>query len=95
VLPATLDEIYGNRLERVVLYGSHARGNARPDSDYDTAVLLNEPESSCKESGRLAEVETGILYETGVVINAFPFPAGAYRECTLLMHEVRREGLDV
>ena len=29
---ATLDEIYGQRLERVVLYGSRARGDARPES---------------------------------------------------------------
>ena len=28
-----LEEIYGARLERAVLYGSRARGDARPDSD--------------------------------------------------------------
>ncbi|HXO92171.1 MAG TPA: nucleotidyltransferase domain-containing protein [Stellaceae bacterium] len=31
---AALDDIYGPRIERVVLFGSHARGDARPDSDY-------------------------------------------------------------
>lgn len=30
---AALDETYGNRLDRVVLFGSHARGEARPESD--------------------------------------------------------------
>ena len=30
-----LAEVYGSRLERVVLYGSRARGDQRPDSDYD------------------------------------------------------------
>jgi hypothetical protein len=39
---AALDAIYGDRIERVVLYGSQARGNARPDSDYDVAVFLKE-----------------------------------------------------
>ncbi|MGA3341994.1 MAG: nucleotidyltransferase domain-containing protein [Methylocella sp.] len=92
---AALDEIYGNRLERVVLFGSHARGEARPDSDYDIAVFLKDPDSFWKESGRLAEIETDILYDTGAVINALPFPAGAYREQTPLMHEVRREGRDL
>jgi len=28
-----LDELYGDRLERVVLFGSRARGDARPGSD--------------------------------------------------------------
>ena len=37
---AALDEMYGDRLERVVLFGSKARGDAGEDSDYDIAVFL-------------------------------------------------------
>jgi uncharacterized protein len=92
---SALDETYGDRLDRVVLFGSHARGEARPNSDYDIAVFLRDPDSFWKESGRLAEIETDILYATGAIINALPFPAGAYRERTPLMHEVRREGVDL
>jgi hypothetical protein len=43
----------------------------------------------------LAEVTTAILYDTGAVINALPLQAGAYRERTPLMRELRREGLDL
>jgi len=32
---AALDAAYGARIERVILFGSRARGDARPDSDYD------------------------------------------------------------
>ena len=32
---AALAEVYGARIERIVLYGARARGDARPDSDYD------------------------------------------------------------
>ncbi len=39
---AALDEMYGARLERIVLFGSRARGEARPDSDYDVAVFLKD-----------------------------------------------------
>jgi predicted nucleotidyltransferase len=35
-----LDELYGARIERVVLFGSRAHGDARPDSDCDIAVFL-------------------------------------------------------
>jgi Nucleotidyltransferase domain len=38
---AALEEMYGRRLERVVLFGSRARGDAWPDPDYDVAVFLN------------------------------------------------------
>jgi len=90
-----LDELYGDRLERVVLFGSRARGDMRPDSDYDIAVFLKESRSFWEESGQLAEIETDILYDTGAVINALPFRAGAYSDRTPLMHELRREGQDL
>ncbi len=38
---AALAEMYGDRLECVALFGSRARGDAQPDSDYDVAVFLN------------------------------------------------------
>ena len=79
---AALDEAYGNRIERVVLFGSRARGDARPDSDYDVAVFLKDLDNFGQEAGRIAEIETDILYDTGAVINAVPFKAGSYQEHT-------------
>jgi predicted nucleotidyltransferase len=90
-----LHEVYGDKLERVVLFGSRARGDARADSDYDIAVFLTGPDSFGDEAARIAAIETDILYDTGVVINALPFHAGAYRERTGLMSEVRRDGVDL
>jgi predicted nucleotidyltransferase len=92
---AALAETYGTQVERVILFGSRARGDAEADSDYDLAVFLKEPESFWLESGRLAEIETNILYDTGAVINALPFASGAYDASTPLMHEVRRDGLEL
>jgi predicted nucleotidyltransferase len=90
-----LSEVYGSNIERVVLFGSRARGDARPDSDYDIAVFLNKLETFNDEATRLAAIETDILYDTGAIINAMPFRAGAYRERTGLMSEVQRDGLDL
>lgn len=92
---AALDGAYGQRIERVVLFGSRARGDARPDSDYDVAVFLKDLDNFGQEAGRIAEIETDILYDTGAVINAIPFKAGSYQERTGLMGELRREGLDL
>lgn len=90
---AALDEAYGARLQRVVLFGSRARGDARPDSDYDVAIFLTDMESVGREADRIAEIETDILYDTGAVINALPFIAAAYREPTALMMILRNEGV--
>ena len=92
---AALDELYGDRIERVVLYGSRARGDHREDSDYDVAVFLHDLTNYWGEADRIVEIETDILYDTGAVINALPFPAGAYRQRTGFMHEVRLDGLDL
>jgi uncharacterized protein len=92
---AALEKAYGARIERVVLFGSHARGDARPDSDYDVAVFLKGLDNFGEEAGRIAEIETDILYDTGAVINALPLKAGSYLDATGLMGELRREGVEL
>ncbi len=89
--------MYGNRLDRVVLFGSRARGDARPDSDYDVAVFLKSlPDfDRWHELDRLAALRVSLIDETGAFFDAKPYAAGAYGESSPLMHEIRRDGLDL
>jgi predicted nucleotidyltransferase len=91
---SALDDVYGDRVERVVLFGSQARGDATAESDYDVAVFIEAPGELWDELGRLSAITTAVLRETGAVISAKPFAAGAYRERSPLMHEIRLDGLD-
>ncbi len=89
-------ELYGPRIERIVLYGSRARGDARPDSDYDIAVFLNGLSGRWKEVRRIADVEISILGSTGAIVHAMPYPAGSWRNTSSpLMHEIRKDGVDL
>ena len=72
-----------------------ARGDARPESDYDVAIFLKDLNHFRQQASRIAEIETDILYDTGAVINALPFKAGSYEERTGFMGELRREGIDL
>jgi uncharacterized protein len=95
---AALTEMYGDRLQRVVLFGSRARGDAQPDSDYDVAVFLNGmngPADRWAELNRLADLRVKFIDETGVFFDAKPYPVEAYRDPSPLMYEIRREGLDL
>ncbi len=90
---AGIDELYGARLVRVVLFGSRARGEARPDSDYDVAVLLEDYADRWLESDRIADAACEVLSKTGAFIHAMPYRANQYDERSPLMHEIRRDGL--
>ena len=91
---AALDRVYGERVERVVLFGSRARGDARPDSDYDVAVFLKDLTDRWEEVDRIADIATDIMDETGVFVHAMPYRAETYGDRSPLMHEVREEGRD-
>ena len=88
-------QTYGDRIDRVVLFGSRARGDARADSDYDVAVFIKDPRELWDELGSLSHITTDILYETGAVISAKPFRADAYDERSPLMREIRIDGRDL
>ena len=92
---AALDEMFGDQIERVVLFGSRARGEARPESDYDVAAFLKDFQDRWREVERLIPVVSDILYEDGAFIHAMPYREGAYRDRSPLMHEIRREGRDL
>jgi predicted nucleotidyltransferase len=90
-----LRDAYGERIERIVLFGSRARGDAYPDSDYDVALFLRDMSNRWKEMDRLAEIETAILDDIGAFVQVMPYPEGFWREHTPLMHEVRLDGVDL
>ena len=93
---AAVGEIYGDRVERVVLFGSRARGDAQPESDYDVAVFLRDMTDRPTEMNRLADLATDILYDGGPFIHAMPYPAGSYNDERMpLMYEIRADGIDL
>jgi predicted nucleotidyltransferase len=85
-------ELYGPVLDRVVLFGSRARGDARADSDYDVAVFLKGTPNRWVELRRLSALEVRFMNE-GVFIEAIPFAASDYEKRTPIMHEIRKDGL--
>lgn len=90
-----IDSLYGDRIYRAVLFGSRARGEARPDSDYDVAIFLRGLTDRWPEMDRLADIGSSILADEGRVVHALPFGAGSWRDRTPLMHEIRKDGVDL
>jgi predicted nucleotidyltransferase len=65
-LPADL------RVEYAILYGSRARGEDRPDSDADLALILAEGEADWDLVGDLAELACDVYLERGILVQPVP-----------------------
>ena len=92
---AELEKAYGETLDRVVLFGSRARGDARPDSDYDVAVFLKTSRGFDPELRVIADIGAQILLDSGAVISALPFETAAFADQTGFMASVRSDGLEL
>ena len=58
--------------ERMILFGSQARGDARPDSDWDLLLLLNKPKKDESDEAKAFEfVLMGWDYETYLSIKIY------------------------
>ncbi len=95
-LRVQLEQLYGDRLERLVLYGSQARGDAEPDSDIDVLVVLRGEVSPGEETARISDARAAICLKHNVVICCAYVSADRYAsgQSPLLLN-VRREGVPV
>ncbi len=90
-----LRQIYGDRLAGVVVYGSRARGDQRPDSDYDLIALIRnfDPERDRKREVYDLELELFQLEPDEIEVNIRPMGEHALEQRTGFMFNVRKEGL--
>ncbi len=69
-----LDAVRGEyAVEEVRLYGSRARGDFRPDSDVDLAIVLRGPRGDIwKTAQAMSNITFDVVGETGIVVSALP-----------------------
>ncbi|MBM3500409.1 MAG: nucleotidyltransferase domain-containing protein [Armatimonadetes bacterium] len=95
-LKRRFEAIYGDRLVKLILFGSHARGEATPDSDIDVLVVLKGPVDDWEEGGRTDEATADVCLQHGVLIQRLFASEDDYAVAPIsLLRNVRSEGLTV
>jgi predicted nucleotidyltransferase len=95
-LRGCLETIYGERLVRLVLFGSQARGDEEPGSDIDVLVVLKGPVSPCEEIARTIDDTAALsLAHDEVISCVFVADEEFERERSPLLINVHREGVEI
>jgi predicted nucleotidyltransferase len=94
---AQLRAACGDRLLRVMLFGSKARGDSEPESDIDILVVLRGELDGLKD--KLADLSYDISLNYGVVVSDLVVGERRYewmsRHNEPLLSEVMREGVEL
>jgi len=95
-IKAHLIKIYGEKVKKVILYGSCVRGTATSDSDIDILVLVDESLNSFEVRESLSDLLFDILLEEGELVSVAVVGERLYeRYNSPFMLNVRKEGISV
>lgn len=94
---STLKALYKDRLSKIILYGSFARGEETKDSDIDFLVVLKgEGFDRFKEIKRIGESTYNLKDKFSIYISAKPVEEENYINSSRLFFKiVRREGIEL
>ncbi len=91
---SALKELYGQRLKKVILFGSWARGDATKDSDIDLLIVLDGETLPGREIDRMIEAITETNLKYNILISVIPVSELNYQQVqSPLMMNVRKEGV--
>jgi len=88
----------GDKIRSIYVFGSRAKGTARPDSDYDLLLVVSDA-FSLKDKDALYDTVLDLLLETGRLVSLKLFRERAFQRLramgTPFMTHVLREGMKV
>ncbi|HNS19064.1 MAG TPA: nucleotidyltransferase domain-containing protein [Sedimentisphaerales bacterium] len=91
---AHLHERYGEGIKRVVLFGSHARGEATKDSDVDVLVLVDQSLNPREVEDSLSDLLYDIVLNEGELVSVIAVTQERFENYNSpFMLNVRREGM--
>ncbi len=95
-LQAALQALYGQDAPAIVVYGSHARRQARPASDIDILLLYPKAVRRGREIQRVSQILADLNLKRQVLISVLPATVADYDDpASPFWANVRREGVSL
>ncbi|MBE9238158.1 nucleotidyltransferase domain-containing protein [Anabaena aphanizomenioides LEGE 00250] len=83
---------YQNQLIAVILFGSQARGDATPDSDFDVLIVLKDVFQTTKEIEKIGFFLSPLCLKYSVVISNLFYTLNRFeKEETMLIKNIKKE----
>ncbi len=93
-IKSRLAQAYGPHVRGVVLYGSVARGDDRPDSDIDVMVLLDHPAQTWQDVHTASQTLFSLSMQIDKLIHVRAVDVGRYEESDAPLYaDARNEGM--
>ena len=83
--------------EKVILFGSQARGEAREDSDWDVLVLLNKQKKEFEDEDIYGYpfAKMGLKYKTYISVKIYTKNDWKKRKFTPFYKNVKQDGIEI
>lgn len=94
-LSETLKKEIGKSIKDIILFGSRARGDSYPDSDYDLIVLVDRETKELED--KIFNLSCEIGWEHNVIITVFVYKKSYYdrKKYEPLFMNIRKEGVHI
>lgn len=92
-LRATISSVAGDEADAIILFGSRARGDARPDSDWDVMVLTKDNANVSQLRVALQRALCDKAVELGIRVQPLVMRWSEIHDNAALMRNVADEGM--
>ena len=94
---STLHKLYGDRLSRLIMFGSYARGEQKEDSDIDFLVILKDRDISVfHEIEKINNEIYSLILESGKILSFIPTTEEKFQNSSNYFYRrIKQEGKTV